>query len=97
MALKDWGLTPSRIAALTPAELADYEQAIAEYDAAVRDSRIPWAYMSGLPAPPSAAGIRAILNFASVTLAVPEHVTVANVNMAMELEALAFALTWDRA
>lgn len=60
MALKDWGLTPSRIAALTPAELADYEQAIAEYDAAVRDSRIPWAYMSGLPAPPSAAGIRAI-------------------------------------
>ncbi len=59
----------------------------------------------GTPAEPAqaiadrlvAAGIRAILNFASVTLAVPEHVTVANVNMAMELEALAFALTWDRA
>ncbi|WP_337000550.1 MULTISPECIES: hypothetical protein [unclassified Microbacterium] len=60
MALKDWGLTPARIAALTPAELADYEAAIAEYDAAARDSRVPWAYMSGLPAPPSAEGIRAI-------------------------------------
>jgi redox-sensing transcriptional repressor len=40
-----------------------------------------------------AAGIGAILNFAPIQLHVPEHVTVKNVNMAMELESLTFALT----
>jgi len=56
----------------------------------------------GTPAEPAqgladrlvSAGIRAILNFASVTLVVPSAVTVANVNMALEFEALAFALNW---
>lgn len=59
----------------------------------------------GTPAEPAqeiadrlvSAGIRAILNFASVTLVVPPEVTVSNVNMALELEALAFALTWNKA
>lgn len=40
-----------------------------------------------------AAGIRAILNFAPVSLVVPEEVTVKTVNLAMELEALSYALT----
>lgn len=39
------------------------------------------------------AGIKAILNFAPVQLVVPADVTVRNVNMAMELEGLSFALT----
>lgn len=39
------------------------------------------------------AGIKAILNFAPVQLAVPADVTVRNVNMAMELEGLSFALS----
>ncbi|MEX2177945.1 MAG: redox-sensing transcriptional repressor Rex [Gemmatimonadaceae bacterium] len=39
------------------------------------------------------AGIKAILNFAPVQLQVPADVTVKTVNMAMELEGLAFALT----
>jgi redox-sensing transcriptional repressor len=39
------------------------------------------------------AGIKAILNFAPVQLSVPADVTVRNVNMAMELEGLSFALT----
>lgn len=39
------------------------------------------------------AGIEAILNFAPVALQVPDHVAVKNVNMAMELEGLSFALT----
>ena len=43
------------------------------------------------------AGGRALLNFAPVTLAVPHEVTVTNVNMALELEALSFALTRRRA
>jgi len=39
------------------------------------------------------AGIKAILNFAPVQLSVPADVTVRNVNMAMELEGLSYALT----
>lgn len=38
------------------------------------------------------AGVRAILNFAAVRLEVPDTVIVKNVNMALELEALSFAL-----
>ncbi|HEU5358546.1 MAG TPA: redox-sensing transcriptional repressor Rex [Gemmatimonadales bacterium] len=37
-------------------------------------------------------GIRAILNFAPVNLSVPDEVTVTNVNLALELEALSYAL-----
>jgi redox-sensing transcriptional repressor len=39
-----------------------------------------------------AIGVRAILNFAPVQLAVPDHVAVKNVNMALELETLSYAL-----
>jgi redox-sensing transcriptional repressor len=39
------------------------------------------------------AGIKAILNFAPVQLTVPADITVRNVNMAMELEGLSFALS----
>jgi redox-sensing transcriptional repressor len=38
------------------------------------------------------AGVRAILNFAPVQLDVPPHVTVKDVNMALELETLSYAL-----
>ena len=38
-------------------------------------------------------GIKAILNFAPISLSVPEGVTVRNENMAIEIEALSFALT----
>ena len=42
------------------------------------------------------AGVRAILNFASVQLDVPPHVTVKDVNMALELETLSYALRQER-
>lgn len=38
-------------------------------------------------------GVKAILNFAPVQLTVPDDVTVKNVNLALELEALSYALT----
>ena len=38
-------------------------------------------------------GTKAILNFAPVQLAVPDDVSVKNVNLALELEALSYALT----
>ncbi|HXG45431.1 MAG TPA: redox-sensing transcriptional repressor Rex [Gemmatimonadales bacterium] len=39
-----------------------------------------------------AAGIKAILNFAPVPLAVPDHVALKTVNLALELETLSYAL-----
>jgi redox-sensing transcriptional repressor len=39
------------------------------------------------------AGIKAILNFAPVSIFVPSGVTVRNENMAIEIEALSYALT----
>lgn len=41
-------------------------------------------------------GVRAILNFAAVPLHAPEGVTIRDVNMATELEILAFGITQDR-
>ena len=38
------------------------------------------------------AGVKAILNFAPIKLRVPDHVALKNVNMAVELEGLSFAL-----
>lgn len=38
------------------------------------------------------AGVKAILNFAPIKLRVPEHVALKNVNMALELEGLSYAL-----
>ena len=43
------------------------------------------------------SGVRALLNFAPVTLVVPQSVAITNVNMALELEALCFALNQRRA
>ena len=43
------------------------------------------------------AGVRAILNFAPVALNLSGDVTISNVNMALELEALSFALSRKRA
>lgn len=43
------------------------------------------------------SGVRALLNFAPVTLVVPPAVAITNVNMALELEALSFALHQRRA
>ncbi len=42
------------------------------------------------------SGIRALLNFAPVSLVVPPEIAVSNVNMALELEALTFALARGR-
>jgi redox-sensing transcriptional repressor len=40
----------------------------------------------------AALGVRAILNFAPVQIVVPDDVVVKNVNLALELETLSYAL-----
>jgi redox-sensing transcriptional repressor len=42
---------------------------------------------------PPKGNVRAILNFAPISISVPDGVTVTNENMAIEIEALSFALT----
>ena len=41
-------------------------------------------------------GVQAILNFANIKLSVPDSITVKNVNMALELEVLSYALRNQR-
>lgn len=54
---------------------------------------IPPEYAQAVTDRVTRAGIKAILNFAPIRLAVPHDVTVRTVNMALELEGLSFALT----
>jgi redox-sensing transcriptional repressor len=54
---------------------------------------IPPEYAQAVTDRVTRAGIKAILNFAPIQLAVPHDVTVRTVNMALELEGLSFALT----
>lgn len=54
---------------------------------------VPAPAAAGIAARAAAAGIRGILNFAPARLDVPEGVVVNDVNLALEMEALAFALS----
>lgn len=60
MTLQDWGLSQEQIAALSPAQRADYDAAMSEFNAAIASMNAPWSRLSGLTHPVSADGIRAI-------------------------------------
>lgn len=71
----------------------------AELDRALRDEgvdiaiiAVPAEVAQGVVDRVIKAGVKAILNFAPVKLRVPTHVALKNVNMAVELEGLSFAL-----
>jgi redox-sensing transcriptional repressor len=74
-------------------DTADLEHEIrrGSYDIAVLT--VPSENAQGIVDRVVAAGIKAILSFAPAQLTVPEDVELRTVNMAMELEALTFALT----
>ena len=74
-----------------PTSELERDAAIQEYDIAVVAT--PAENTPAVVKQVVAAGIKAILNFAPVQLSVPPDVTVRNVNMAMELEGLSFALS----
>ena len=78
-------------------DLADLEADLAAAPVDIAVIGTPAHAAQGLADRLVKAGIRAILNFAPVALAVPDAVTVTNVNMALELEALTFALNRKRA
>ncbi len=74
-------------------DLSGMEADLAATPADIAVIGTPAAAAQGIAERLVACGIRAILNFAPIGLVVPAGVTVTNVNMALELEALSYALT----
>lgn len=72
---------------------AKLEAALAETGVDIVILAVPGSAAQDLADRAVAMGVSAVLNFAPTQLHVPEHVTVRDVNMSMELEALSFALT----
>lgn len=70
----------------------ELERALAEDDVDIAILAVPAAAAQPVADRVVSAGVRAILNFAPTQIHVPEHVTVQDVNLSMELEALSFAL-----
>ncbi len=73
-------------------DIAEIEQGIAADAPDIAVLTVPGDAAEVIALRIAAAGVRAILNFAPVQLHLPGEVTVRNVNMAMELEGLSFAL-----
>lgn len=78
-------------------DVAQLEGDLAAEPAHIAVIGTPYAVAQGIADRLVRGGVRAILNFAPVALSVPPGVTVSNVNMALELEALSFALSRRKA
>ena len=77
----------------TVRDIADIERDIATDGPDIAVLTVPGDAAQEIGERVAVAGLKAILNFAPVQLHLPADVTVRNVNMAMELEGLSFALT----
>lgn len=77
---------------LTVADVARLEASLQETPADIAVLVTPPEAAQGITDRLVKAGIRAILNFAPINLTVPDDVAVTNVNLALELEALSYAL-----
>lgn len=73
--------------------MADLARDIRQHDVSIAVLAIPAENAQSVVDEIIGAGIRAILNFAPTQIAVPPHISMKTVNMAMELESLSFALT----
>jgi redox-sensing transcriptional repressor len=81
-----------RLHSLTIQPPRDLARTVASTGAEIAILTVPAAAAQEVADAVVAAGVRGILNFAPVRIRVPEGVTVNDVNMTMELEALTFAL-----
>jgi redox-sensing transcriptional repressor len=75
---------------------ADLERVLAEEAIDIVIVAVPAAAAQGVVDRVVAGGVRAILNFAPTRIEVPAGVTLKNVNMAVELEGLSYALANER-
>jgi redox-sensing transcriptional repressor len=73
-------------------DVRELEAALAEHPVDIAVLAVPAEAAQPLADRLVAAGIKAILNFAPVPLAVPDHVALKTVNLALELETLSYAL-----
>ena len=73
----------------------DLEREIERFELSVLILAVPATAAQGIAERAVAAGVRGILNFAPTQLRLPRSVAVQEVNLVMELEALAFELTHD--
>lgn len=78
---------------VTVRDISHLEKDVAKDPPDIAVVAVPGENAQGVVSRLVACGVKAILNFAPTQLQVPSDVTVKNVNMAMELEGLAFALT----
>lgn len=78
-------------------DLTQLESDLATQGAQIAVIGTPAAAAQGVAERLVKSGVRAILNFAPIALTLSPDVTVTNVNMALELEALSFALNRRRA
>ncbi len=74
-------------------DIARFTQDVRGHEAVIAVLAIPPDEAQAVAELAVQAGVRAILNFAPVQITVPSHVSVKSVNMALELEGLAFAVT----
>jgi redox-sensing transcriptional repressor len=82
-----------KVDGVTVRPMADLARDAAKHRADIAVLTVPGAAAQHVVDIVVSAGIRAVMNFAPVQLSVPDNVTVKDVNMAMELEGLSFALT----
>jgi redox-sensing transcriptional repressor len=85
-----WGQT---IGALTIQRFDDCKELIRQEKIRIAIVAVPAAAAQRVVDKLVEAGIKAILNFAPVSIFVPSGITVRNENMAIEIEALSYALT----
>jgi redox-sensing transcriptional repressor len=83
----------TRWEAVTVRDIAHLERDIARERPEIVVIATPGAEAQEIAERVVAAGVRAILNFAPIQIQVPADVMLKNVNMALELEGLSFALT----
>ncbi len=79
----------------TICDVADLERIVEDSGVQIAVLAVPVEAVQGVMDQVSKTGVRGILNFAPTQLKVPKGVTVKDVNMVLELEALTFALSQD--
>ena len=82
-----------RWSGLTVRDISEFDQIVQGERVQIVIVAVPSEAVAEVMDRVTGAGVRGILNFAPAPLRVPEGVTVKDVNMVMELEALSFALS----
>ena len=88
----DPGKVGKRIDGFTIRDLAGLEKDVAREEVDIAVLTVPAEAAQHVVSRVVKSGIGAVMNFAPVQLHVPDHIALKNVNMAMELEGLSFAL-----